>query len=168
MNMEQAIEALIPIIADRVAAQWGRQFDRLVEQFGTTLTGVYNSGSANVWGETIRPLCSAVEVSHNRYEYKLNDAKVAAAAQAYAEAAANEWREKITGKLADVEYREFKLFGGCNFLVHATRDGHDIRLDQQIILKSSPKGKLFNQFPARIYVDGKLVSEKKYKEMWVA
>ena len=166
MNIEQAIEKLIPIIADLVASQWRRQYDRLVEEFGLYLNGVHNSRRANVWRETIRPLTAAVKDNHNRYEYKLSEAKIAAAAQAYAQAAANEWREKITGKLGDVEYREFKLFGNCNFLVHATRDGHDIRLNQDVIFKQSTRGLLFNQFPSRIYVDGTFVSEKAYKQMW--
>ena len=168
MNIEQAIEALIPTLADRVSAIWRCQFDSLVEDFGPTLKGVYNSKSCSLWRDVIRPLCNAVEVSGNRPEYELSDYKVSVLAQKYAEAAANEWSNKIAAKLGDVEYHGFKCFHGCNYLVHATRDGHDIRLDQQLILKYSPKGKLFNQFPARIYVDGKLVSEKKYKEMWVA
>jgi len=168
MNIEQAIEALTPTLADRVTAIWRCQFDHMVEEFGPDLKGVYKSKFCSTWREIIRPLCNAFEVSRNRHEYELSDIKIAAAAQKYAEAAANEWSNKIAAKLGDVEYHGFKCFHGCNYLVHATRDGHDIRLDQQLILKSSPKGKLFNQFPARIYVDGKLVSEKKYKEMWVA
>lgn len=166
MNIEQAIEKIIPILAMKIAGQWRRQYDRLVEEFGPTFRRIHNSESANVWRETIRPLCDTVEHGHNCYKYKLSEAKIVAAAQAYAEAAAAEWREKITGKLGDVEYREFKLFGGCNFLVHATRDGHDIRLDQDVIFKQSTRGLLFNQFPSRIYVDGKFVSEKAYKAMW--
>ena len=166
MNIDQAIEKLIPILADRVAAQWRRQYDSLFKEFGPSFKGVYRSESASVWSDTIKPLTSTIGDSCKSCEYKLNDAKVAAAAQAYAEAAAAEWREKITGKLGDVEYREFKLFGGCNFLVHATHDGHDIRLDQDVIFKQSTRGLLFNQFPSRIYVDGKFVSEKQYKEMW--
>jgi len=166
MNMEQAIEALIPTVAANVAALWRRQFERLVEQFGPTLDGVYNSESCSLWRDVIRPLCNAVEVSRSRNKYELSDIKIAAAAQKYAEAAAKEWSTKIVNKLGDVEYHGFKRFHGCNYLIHAARDGHDIRLDQQLILNSSPKGNLFNQFPARIYVDGKLVSEKAYKEMW--
>ena len=110
MNMDQAIEALIPTIADSVVAQWGRQFDRLVEQYGPSLNGVYNSKSYSLWSGIIRPLCSAVEVSRNCYEYKLSDVKVAAAAQKYAEATANEWRNKIVKKLGNVEYHGFKRF----------------------------------------------------------
>ena len=50
--------------------------------------------------------------------------------------------------------------------VIANRDGQKIVLDQQRVLKFSSKGKMFHQFPARIYVDGKFYPEAVYKEMF--
>lgn len=39
-----------------------------------------------------------------------------------------------------------------------------VRIEQSVILNVSSKGKVSNQFPARIYVAGKFVSEAKFKK----
>ena len=88
-------------------------------------------------------------------------------AKAYGEEAALDWFRKTDAKLGDVTEIEVPHSrSGGHMVVTGKRVDRAIRLEQQRILKSSPKGKLFHQFPARIYVDGKFTPEAAYVRLF--
>jgi hypothetical protein len=163
-----ALAAIQPEIADRYADDIRMSYAALVEQFGPAFHGIYNHRSGMFFSNTLRPLCDRTQMGRNNYHYTLNDEKVAAASQAYAEAATMAWLNKITCKLGNVDAARVERLGGCRFAISAKRNGHDLVIQQDIVLKQSPRGTLFNQFPARIYVDGKFTPEAKYKQMFAA
>lgn len=76
---------------------------------------------------------------------------------------------KVMKKIGDLQDADLYWAVGVNFTLTGTRSGRKIRIEQQQIYNFSVKGKMFNQYPARIYVDGKFTSAKKYDEMdWPA
>ena len=129
--------------------------------------GAWDNG-ALVITETLRPVCdvekAAIPGAHlpKAKLIGINEAKLEAYAQAQAEAAAVEWEAKINAKLGTVESVEVIHGRGPNFQIRAVRAGQRVTLDQQRTLNVSPKGRLFNQFPARLYVDGKFKSQAAY------
>jgi hypothetical protein len=134
----------------------------MVEANGPALNGISNS-----WGfaRTFRALVSPVLAPRHRMgdECAIDEMKLNKAANDYAEAAVAEWLSKIEGKLGNLENTTVQSFGGCRYTIFGTRAGKKVTIEQDVIVKSSTKGLLFNQFPARIYVDGKFTSETKYK-----
>jgi len=162
-SIATALEAIRPLLADRYANQVRRSFSCMIKALGPTLNGVYNSYdfAANYRGLIAQYVTTAADGT-----CAINEDRLAAGAAAYAEAATIEWQAKIDAKVGQLENIEIKQWHGCNFLISGHRDGRAVAIDQDMILKASTKGKLFNQFPARIYVDGKFTPEKKYHEMF--
>lgn len=161
-DLTAALATLRPILADRYARQVRACYTTMVEKLGTALPGVYNSWE---FARTFTALVAPVLAPRERISSDciIDEAKLAKAAAAYAEAAVAQWKDKIKGKIGDLEQIEIKHFAGCNYLISGHRAGKKVAIDQDVIVKRSTKGLLFNQFPARIYVDGKFTSEAKYK-----
>jgi hypothetical protein len=157
-NLNAALEALRPELAAIYYRQVRGAFDRIVADLGADLKNVYNDWTH---ARTFRSLVAPVLT-----DKKIDEAKLAKMAALYAEAATLEWKAKIEAKLGDLENVQIRRFHGCNFLIGGLRAGRQVSIDQNIIVKSSTKGLLFNQFPARIYVDGKFTPEKKYHAMF--
>lgn len=106
------------------------------------------------------------------YNYKyflvLDEKFLLEKAAQYGERTALEWFRKTNEKLGDVQNVDLgEPFRG-EMVVIAERDGKKIVLNQQRILKHSPRGLLFHQFPARIYVDKQFTTEAAYKKMFKA
>ena len=166
-KIAEALTALRPAIAERYAAQVRRSFERMVNDHGPSLKGIYNSWE---YARNYSNLVSQYLVSEtpNRMNgiLTLDEKRLSFGANLYAEAATIEWEAKINAKLGDLENVQIKQFHGANFLISGHRKDHAVAIDQDMILKSSSRGTLFNQFPARIYVDGKFTPEKKYHAMF--
>lgn len=169
MNIKEALQAKKPEIAAMAARIVESQFNRLVEQFGVTMKGVANSDSYRLWSETIRALCTStkVETDHSGRSnpYALNPAAVAAYAEQYAVEVVESWETKIAEKMGELEGATVFNVSACNFHICGLRFGKAVRIEQDMIVNVSSKGKLFNQFPARIYVEGKFTSAAKYKKL---
>lgn len=164
-NITAALTAIRPQIAGRYVRMVRAEYDAMVEALGPELKGVYNSWE---YARSFRALVAPVLRSSSALDGSstIDEDRLANLALAYATTATLKWEEKITAKLGDLKDVVIKHFHGCNFLISGTRNGHFVAIDQDVILKRSVRGLLFNQFPARIYVDGKFTSEKKYHEMF--
>jgi hypothetical protein len=166
-KIAEALTALRPAIAERYAAQVRRSFERMVKDYGPSLKGIYNSWehARNYSNLVSQYLVNETPNSMNGI-LTLDEKRLSFGANLYAEAATLEWEAKINAKLGDLENVQIKQFQGASFLISGHRKNHAVAIDQDMILKSSSRGTLFNQFPARIYVDGKFTSEKKYHAMF--
>ena len=94
-------------------------------------------------------------------QWSLATDKVAALAARNADAVIAECVAKVCD-LDAVAVHDF--YGYQRFTITGTRNGHSVVLDQQMIINVSPKGKLFNQYPARITVDGKAVPAAQFDD----
>ena len=95
----------------------------------------------------------------------LEEEKLLRVAKKYGDEVSLTWYAKTNEKLggvADVAVSDHK---GGELSVTGDLGGKRIDLSQQRIIKSSPRGNLFHQFPARIYVDGKFTTEAAFKKM---
>lgn len=162
-NLTEALAKFQPVIERSYRAIVLDRFKAATAKLGPFLENVYNDWDfARVFNSTIRQ-----NVTNTPGGFCLDEAKLSRNAQAYAVATIAEWESKITSKLTDLDRAEVKALDGCSFRITGYRGtGHDtlVEIVQSMILNVSSKGKLFNQFPARIYVNGKFTSEKKYKE----
>jgi hypothetical protein len=160
---------MAPAIAQGYIDFVRRVFAENTRSFGPTLKGIFNSTSAANFRETIRPNLKRgphLQPWLNDGAWLIDEAKLIENASAYAEAVCVAWLDKINAKIGAVTDVQCHRLDGVSFAITGRRDGRNIHIQQQIILNVSSNGKLFNQFPARISVDGKAISEAQYKKMF--
>lgn len=167
-NLHAAIEAHKPALAASFTSRIQATFDYLVQKFGDRMEGIYNTTSSHVWRETVRPLCTSTRTGDLRgsLSYQLNPEKVAEAAARYADLTAAAWEGKIQAKLGELDAATVHRLDGLRFRITGTRAGRAVEIQQDMILNVSSKGTVFNQFPARLYVERKFTSEAAYKRMF--
>lgn len=159
-DLTAALEAHKPALEAYFIDFTERRFATLVRHFGPALRGVYNSPLANNW----RAISSLTVCDGDRInsEYSLNAARVAAAATAFADATVATWADKIAAKLGELDNAEVRHLDGYRFAVTGSKGDRKVLIEQDMIVNVSSRGTLFNQFPARIYVDGKFTPAAKY------
>ena len=168
-NLDTALRELRPSIAADYAAQIRRQFARMVEHFGdASLRGINNAYVwAPLWRETVRPATAATVSSDRRsVSYAINEEKLAVIAADYAEEATLAWRDKIAAKMGELDRVSIERLGSATFRITGWRGGCVIELVQSMIVNVSSKGKVFNQFPAHMRVDGGAKSWAAYQRMF--
>lgn len=160
MNAEirAALDARKPEIARSYTAYITRTFERLVEDLGPELKGVYSNWR---WSKVYRDVLSPFV----RFRV-LNTERLEEWARQYADQAVEAWESKINEKLGELENAEARYFDGAGFTITGTRGGRQIRITQQQVLKWSKNGTPFHQWPSRIYVDGKFTPEAAYKKLF--
>jgi len=171
-QLNAALEAIKPELAAQYAGLYRNSFSRMVNALGPELKGVVNSWQFARQYSEIRDLIDYVidpsKPSSQQFNAPkiLNEKKVEIKAAQQAHFAVAKWADKINAKLGDLSSVSINRFGGCQFVIFGNRDGKAVRIEQSVIVKFSSKGLLFNQFPARIYVDGKFTSEAAYKKLF--
>lgn len=94
----------------------------------------------------------------------VNQAAAERLAAAEATATMDELFTKLTGKVGELHGVKAWGSGHEQFTIRGTMaDGRTVQISQRMIVNTSSLGKVFNQFPARIYVDGQQVSERQYQ-----
>jgi hypothetical protein len=169
MDLKAALDEYKPQIEDRYKAYVTAVFENLKKLFGPRFNGVANSKHYFVYSDVVGNF-KLVKEDERDYrpsagEYFIDDERLARNAVKYAEATVESWLGKINSKIGDLEDAKVHRLNDMRFEIEGTKHGHSVRIDQDMIINQSSKGKLFNQFPARIYVDGKFFPETKYKAM---
>jgi hypothetical protein len=160
MNIAAALDANKPSLESHFVSFTNSRFKSLVEQFGPALRGVYNSTQARNWG-AIRHMARSLGDRLNS-EYVMDQDRVASGAKEFADAVVAAWADKISAKLGEIDNAEVRRMDGYSFAITGNKAGRKVRIEQDMIINVSSKGTLFNQFPARIYVDGKFMSAAKF------
>jgi hypothetical protein len=158
-NIEAALQAFAPEIAYRYEAVVRSLHEKMVAKLGDTLFGIYNDVDyARAFRIVVAPALGR--------DKAINNEKLRRIAAAYAAETVADWSAKTSEKLGAVEEASVAKMSldGCSFLISGTKSGRRVALEQQIIIKVSSKGVPFNQFPARIYLDGKFISESAFKK----
>jgi hypothetical protein len=94
--------------------------------------------------------------------YVLCEQRLAKFAAALADQWATEVLNKVDAKVGELADANVLYAGSANFVITGTKNGRGVRIDQQQIINCSSKGTLFNQYPSRIYVDGKFTPASKF------
>jgi tetrahydromethanopterin S-methyltransferase subunit G len=167
-SLEKALESFRPTLEARFKDMVKTIWNNAIKQHGLTLKGVYNDrrfARSFGMGGIMHGLFRGKTNRTNAEKY-LDQSSIDRKAVEYADATVSKWKGKLKSKLEEIESVQVEYLDGLRFTIHGKRAGHDISITQDVILKCSTKGTLFNQFPSRIYVDGKFTPEKKYKEMF--
>jgi hypothetical protein len=168
-----AMEAYKPVIADRWGQSMKNLFEDIVAKHGPSLKGLSNCWTyAKVYRNTglARFVVSSggeiVRGVRTESVHALNESRLLEAGMEAATATVEMWVGKIAMKMGELENAEALYVSGTSFRITGTRGGHAVRIEQQMIINVSRLGRPFNQWPSRIYVDGKTVSEAAYKKMF--
>jgi len=172
-NVESHREAIIEQVKNNVI----RTHKRMAEVFGENMSKSSWSVSSEPW-QNIRRLFDCVDaggkavsshIPNADIHYVVNGAKLQRYAEAEAQVILNSWKAKVERKVGLVDSYEILYHTGNSYTIIFTADGMDFIIEQDMILNTSVRGNLFNQFPARIYhkINGvaHAISEKKYKEL---
>lgn len=81
----------------------------------------------------------------------------------FANAQVDSFIAKLEGKIGHLTDCVLQLRGNGEFTIRGMQGDEQVVVDQQVVFKVSSKGTFFLQWPARIYVNGKFVSEKNFK-----
>jgi endo-1,4-beta-mannosidase len=153
---------LIEVFADQIKNMVTWRFSIIIGEFGTSARGVYNSKYVSEWRETIRFCVENVSKNPAISEYTLSSERLDAFSAKIAEEMAVEVLQKVSQKVGELDDAEVLHVGSANFTITGKKKGHAVKIEQQQIVNVSSKGKLFNQYPSRIYVDGKFTSAAKF------
>ena len=163
MNTELKNE-LVAEFKSQIISSVKFQFNRLHEIFGPTFRGVYNSKHYSLWSLTVRP-CTKRLGDRMNDEIVLCEDNMNVYAQEQAELFADELIAKVNVKAGELTESKVLRVSGANFRITGMKDDKKVMIEQNQIINVSVKGKLFNQFPARIYVDGKFHSAAAFKKI---
>lgn len=172
MGTDETIKAALLTEAPRVAELYKATtlatFSRLVDSLGPNLKGIYNNKLIHQF-RSIRgsidekPLPWSLE--HGTLcEYSINPEKLEAESKSYSERAVLEWAGKIISKVGDLTDVTIQSLGRTTFSIRGKRGPDEVNIEQSMTVNCSPRGVLFNQFPARIYVNGKFTPAAKYNK----
>lgn len=158
-------------MVEQMVAGLERDLAEMKAEFGNDLSGVCgNRYWGPYWAGTVRQLCTLTGAKMGLWaleggEWVLDVAKATAHAEAWAATELQAACDKLIAKVGNLKH--VKISGaperGTFILVGHHPNYATVRVQQARVLKSSAKGTIFNQWPARIYVDGKPVSEAAYK-----
>ncbi len=166
-------ETVRTALQEDYAASVQSQLDRLIHLFGKTRGHVSkarrcrrNFGAFKAIAPFLDSQGHRSFTDIQRLDARLDHAKVAKAADRFASDTIDAIVAKVLSKVGDLdEAFTLRLQGAGGFEVFGMVGGSTVLITQKRILNVSSKGKLFNQWPALIYVDGTKVSQKAFAEM---
>jgi hypothetical protein len=169
MDIRNEMEKNRADLEDRYTSNFYAQYNGMLKSLGPNLKGVYNSYTwYRIFTSAVRPYLITINPTYRMGEatYAVDVAKLAKGASDYATSVIDTCVAKIEHKLGQLENATCKAFSGFSYFdIEGTRNGHTVHIRQTMIVNVSKLGMLFNQFPARINVDGKAISEAKYKSI---
>ena len=165
-----AFEQFKPL-ADRIEARMistvREKFDRWAKLSGGCFK-YYRSSHASEEAQLYSAVASFVE-SADGYSLRggapvaLNEDRLQRKARQFGEDSVMSFVAKLISKVGDIEM-SLEFLAGADFVIRASVNGHDVRIEQQTVYKYTQRNTLYCQFPARIYVDGKFTPASKFEE----
>lgn len=171
-------DALIPSIAENFESVVTSLLADILTKYGSEARGEINKLSnrydydAAVWRQ-FRDFTVTVDVNGNKShivraegdKYLINYDRIKRSAIKYAQAEVDKFKFKLVNKLEDLENISNLRIRSGEFSFDATLNDYSVRVKQTTVFKTSSKGKLFNQWPCRIYVNNRFISEAKFKKL---
>jgi hypothetical protein len=147
---------------DTISKQIHFQFENIVENLGAELENINNTRFANLFRNTLKPCCIKNPEGH----YEIDASKLHIFVSDKAKQQTQALIAKINAKVSELESPSIHHLSGFNFSISGYRSGYKVTIRQSMIVNVSTKGKLFNQFPARIYLNGKPFSASSYAKFF--
>jgi hypothetical protein len=171
-NIAAEFDAMVPAIAEDFKGWVTRHLERILNRYNKVqlqqLAGSW-AADAGVWRQ-LRNYTYMVDENGEkttRYtmNYRIDHARIEAASVRYAQDQVNAFKTKLMAKLSDLTDIHQLHLSGLNFSFQGMLGEQRVRVEQTTVLKCSKNGKLFNQWPCRIYVNGKFMSEAAFKKL---
>jgi hypothetical protein len=128
----------------------------------TRLSGKFDIACPVARGKAERSHCpELLAVSHVlEYDGKVNEKRLGLSASHYAQEVAERWAEKL-GKIGECESATVTI-GSDSMTAEWTRNGRGCSLVSRAVYKVNAHGTAYYQYPTRIQLDGKSVTESEY------
>jgi hypothetical protein len=172
-NVHEALASRIPETKAWIISTWTARFENAISKFGSTLPYKSNVSRADyALLQFARGLAKTTKperwegTKRLPAEYALDTQRLAKLAQEKAEALCLQWETKINGKIESLTNVKLVYGGDLTYMITGERDGEKVTIEQIMTLCANSHGTVYNQFPARIYMDGKFVPEAEYKKMF--
>jgi hypothetical protein len=171
-NIAAEFDAMVPNIADDFESWVTKTLERILATYDrkklSQLGGSW-SPDGGKWRQ-LRTFTIMVDENGeptNRFtsRYKIDHDRIAKESVRYAQGQVDAFKFKLSQKLADLTDIENLRIIGSDFRFCGSLKEHEILVEQTTVLKCSNKGTLFNQWPCRIYVNGKFMSEAAFKKL---
>ncbi len=158
-TFEQALAQEVPALIERYETYVIRNVERFIAEKATTITM-----GKTATGKYVRPYTVFDGTRMTSVAIGVKTEWLRKMATLAAEGAVADYTAKLVRKLGDNGNWQVARVGNGSFTITGEVNGHKVAVEQQVVFKISSKGTPFNQFPARIYVDGKFTPEKEYEE----
>jgi hypothetical protein len=145
-----------------------KTFDRLQARHGAMMSTIVDAGAADfgAW-QAIRPFCYTVArdldqpVARN-FKYVLDGRRLSANAGIWALSLIDAYAAVVRERGDRLDYVRFRQLDGFAYELIGRRGGRIVRIVQDVVIERSLKGTMLYSFPSRIYVEGRIISVKKY------
>jgi len=147
------------------------QLARLTRRYGKTIGELRRAGNSPDYGayHQIRSFLdhkgSNMPREINGFEAEFDMARLDKAAERYVQDTVDSLVAKVLSKVGDLEDVQLSFASSSRFVLRGKRCGDKVTIRQDCILNVSKLGKLYNQWPARIELNGKRISAKAYSEL---
>lgn len=171
-NIAAEFDAMVPTIAAEFASWVTKTLERILATYDRKqINNLGNSFSTDggKWRQLRRFTVMVDEEGKptTRFTnlYKIDHAKIERDSLIYAQEQVDAFKFKLNQKLANLTDIENLRIDGSNFRFAGSLGENKVMVEQTTVLKCSNKGTLFNQWPCRIYVNGKFMSEAAFKKI---
>jgi hypothetical protein len=171
-NISAEFDEMIPVIAAEFTSWVTKTLERIISTYDrkelSNLGGSWSSDGGK-WRQlrtfTIMVDENGEPTSRFTSRYKINHERIERESVRYAKGQIDAFKFKLNQKLADLADIENLKIDGSNFRFSGVLGENKVLVEQTTVLKCSNKGTLFNQWPCRIYVNGKFMSEAAFKKL---
>ena len=171
-NISAEFDAMIPVIAADFSSWVTKTLERILSTYDRKEIHALGNSWSSDGGKWRQLRTFTITVDENgerttRYtlRYKIDHERIATASVRYAKEQIDAFKFKLNRKLADLTDIENLRIDGSNFRFSGVLGENKVLVEQTTVLKCSNKGTLFNQWPCRIYVNGKFMSEAAFKKI---
>jgi hypothetical protein len=173
-NISAEFDAMVPTIAEDFRGWVTRQLERLLNRYDRKQLSQLSSSwahDAGLWRQ-LRRFTKMVDengkdTTRMTYLFRINHDQIEKSSIQYAQDQVDAFKVKLEKKLVDLTDIHNLHISGLNFSFQGILGDTRVRVEQTTVLKCSKNGKLFNQWPCRIYVNGKMMSEAAFKKLSV-
>ena len=171
-NIAAEFDAMVPTIAAEFTSWVTKTLERILATYDRKQISALGNAFSTDGGKWRQLRTFTVMVDENgerttRYTslYKINYEKIKTESVRYAQSQVDAFKFKLNQKLADLTDIEDLRISGSDFRFVGLLGDKEVLVEQTTVLKCSNKGTLFNQWPCRIYVNGKFMSEAAFKKL---
>lgn len=171
-QISNEFDTMVPAIAADFENWVTKALERIISKYDRKQISQLSSSWSHDGGVWRQLLTFTIMVDENgektnrfTYIYQVDYDRIKTESVKYAQGQVDSFKYKLNKKLSDLSDISDLTINGLEFSFRAKLAEHVIRINQTTVLKCSKKGKLFNQWPCRIYVDGKMMPESKFKKL---